>query len=262
MSLQSNQLKFIGSPVSDILREAVVASTAIGNGIETYSVNDYILHSVFLKITGAQEQKMKCIVWELASNDYDYRYNLFSKKNLGECSCYDEKNKIYKDIIDQIAKHEPEFEHSTYLDKTNILTKVSNVIGNTLRESSLAKTYPCQYQEYLDTFSKFKAECFAPASLNNLFRKCDNCPFGKARPPRCQSLKNMSEVYDLLYHHRNRCAHNTTSYQLNLPGFSTLIQPDFRYKNYFLYFAILVLIDEVFMKLFQKYREVVELRID
>ena len=56
MSLQNNQLKFIETPISIILREAVVASTAIGNGIETYPVNDYILHSIFLKMTGAQLQ--------------------------------------------------------------------------------------------------------------------------------------------------------------------------------------------------------------
>lgn len=77
--------KFILSPLSDILKNATSATFGLRNGIETYPTFDYILQSVFLKMTGAQEQKMKCICWELATYDYDYRYKRFTQKTLGEC---------------------------------------------------------------------------------------------------------------------------------------------------------------------------------
>ena len=70
----------------------IPANAGIGNGIETYPLGDYIMQSVFLKMTGFQEQKMKCICWELASNDYEYRYYRFTQNKLGECSNYKEKN--------------------------------------------------------------------------------------------------------------------------------------------------------------------------
>mgnify|MGYP003475307783 FL=1 len=99
-----NHNNFILSPVSDILKDMISATSGIGDGIETYPLCDYIMQSTFLKMTGAQEQKMKCIVWELATYDYEYRYFRFTQKPLGECSSYDDKQKIYKDLIDQIQK--------------------------------------------------------------------------------------------------------------------------------------------------------------
>ena len=55
--------KFILTPMSTILEEAIQASSGIGSGIETYPLCDYIMQSIFLKMTGYQEQKMKCIAW-------------------------------------------------------------------------------------------------------------------------------------------------------------------------------------------------------
>jgi uncharacterized membrane-anchored protein len=67
---------------------------------------DNIVYEVIDRIMRecAQEQKMKCIGWELATYDYEYRYK-FTQKPLGECSSYDEKEKIFNDIIYQIVKH-------------------------------------------------------------------------------------------------------------------------------------------------------------
>src|SRR5688572_16987320 len=86
----NNHTEFILSPTTDILRDVVSASAGIGHGIETYPLCDYVMQSAFLKMTGFQEQKMKCICWELATNDYEYRYE-FTKNPLGECSSYKEK---------------------------------------------------------------------------------------------------------------------------------------------------------------------------
>ena len=64
----------------------------------------------------------------------------------------------------------------------------------------------------------------------------------------------LSEMYaEVVYRHRNRCAHNTLSYQVNKPDFSVLASTDFFYQSYFFRFAVIVLIDEIFMVLFRKY---------
>lgn len=99
MSMQPNLHKdFILEPISGLLKDAVAASSGIGYGIETFPLCDYIVQSVFLKLTGFQEQKMKCICWEMASVDFEYRY-VFTKNPLGECSSYTEKQKIYIEVV-------------------------------------------------------------------------------------------------------------------------------------------------------------------
>ena len=108
------QTDFILSPITDILKDAVSASAGIGNGIETFPLCDYIMQSVFLKMTGFQEQKMKCICWEMATVDYDYRRALLANDDkLGECSSYEDKNKIYKRLVAQIKNHDPKFDIDT-----------------------------------------------------------------------------------------------------------------------------------------------------
>ena len=43
--------KFILTPITSVLEEAVVASYGIGKGIESHSISDYIMQSLFLKMT-------------------------------------------------------------------------------------------------------------------------------------------------------------------------------------------------------------------
>lgn len=100
--------KFILTPIIDILQDAVNACAGIGNGVETQPLGEYVLQTTFLKMTGASEQKLKCICWEMATNDYDYRYR-YLKKNYGECSSYGDKSSIYKDIIERIGKIDSSF---------------------------------------------------------------------------------------------------------------------------------------------------------
>ena len=79
----------------------VSSASSIGNGIEISVINDYIFHS------GAQEQKLKCVVWDLANRDLQYRYERYQKWNLGECSAIKEKNSVYADIINHIHLQNP-----------------------------------------------------------------------------------------------------------------------------------------------------------
>ena len=106
----SKNEKFILSPISLILAEAVAASKGVGDGIESYPVCDYIIQSVFLKMTGFQEQKLKCISWEIATNDFEYRFKFKSKYY----SKYDEKNELYSELINQIEKLDSDFSIKEY----------------------------------------------------------------------------------------------------------------------------------------------------
>ena len=58
---------------------------------------------------------------------------------------------------------------------------------------------------------------------------------------------------NVVYKHRNRCAHNLASFQSNLPTLKTLTEEGFVYDNYYYRFSILMLLDEVFMRLYKAY---------
>ena len=86
------------------------------------------------------------------------------------------------------------------------------------------------------------------------FRKsCDGCNHKNdaIRPLTCGSLKNLTFMYDKLYAHRNRCAHNLMSYQQNLPSLRTLNNIDYMYENYYIRFALLIIIDIIITELYK-----------
>lgn len=233
---------FILSPITNILEEAVIASTGIGNGIETHLLYDYIMQSIFLKMTGFQEQKMKCISWELASNDYEYRYE-FTRNPLGECSSYKEKQSVYKNIIKLIKKHVSDFNIQDNIDKRSIIKDSISSVVDIFSNTNLSTWAERKYNEHVDICNEIKLIHFANDD-NNLFTET-NKGF---------SLKQIYEEY--LYVSRNRCAHNTQSYQQNLPPLKRLSDDNFRYENFYVWFVILVLIDNIFIELYKKYLSV------
>ena len=100
---------FILTPIYSILEQGVNACMSLPSGIESYPIAEYHLQSVFLKMTGASEQKMKCILWQLATDDYQYRYEFQQRNDLGECSTYASKDAVFKDLIKQILAINPSF---------------------------------------------------------------------------------------------------------------------------------------------------------
>ena len=87
---------FILSDIFEILDDAIMASSSINQNIANYPICDYILQSVFLRLTGYQEQKLKCILWEMASDDFEFRYKYLNGSiNVGECSRLEDKDKVY-----------------------------------------------------------------------------------------------------------------------------------------------------------------------
>lgn len=229
---------FILSSITSILQEVVYAKSCIGNGIETYPLSEYIMQSGFLKMTGFQEQKMKCICWDMATNDYEYRYDRYTKNPLGECSNFKEKNTIYLDLLKQIKKYKPSFVPATEIDKMAIRTKTIDFIKEVFSNSNLSGVDQRNLFEFLrDRTILADTQFLEPSALLQT---------------------KLQEKYEQLYTHRNRSAHNTQSYQENLPTLKTLFDENYKYDNYFVRFAILILIDNIFIELYKIYNEIVE----
>ena len=109
--------EFILTPIRTILEQGINASQSLSSGIDSFPISEYILQSLFLRMTGASEQKIKCIFWQMATDDYQYRYKYLNYQGLGECSTYSSKNTAFKDLVAQIKKMSPEFEiHSIWDD--------------------------------------------------------------------------------------------------------------------------------------------------
>ena len=225
---------FILTPLINILQEGILVNKSIGDGIESYPMGEYIMQALFLKMTGAQEQKMKCICWDMATLDYDYRYDYLNNKKYGEHSDIKAKNGIYKDLIASIKKRDGLFEVKSMLDNgflTSILTKVNELYNE-------SQFIVWQSREYVSYVEQYKQD-IKQNQIGN-----ESTVFEST----------LGEIYkDVVYRHRNRCAHNTLSYQQNKPDLAELSEKNYDKHNYFYRFTLLVLIDEIFIALFKKY---------
>ena len=235
----SKHEKFILTSMSTILKETVLASLGIGLGIETYPLCDYIMQSTFLKMTGYQEQKMKCIAWEIATNDFEYRRRLLNNDDkLGEYSSYDSKKKIYQIICEQIQNLDINFKfnNSGINDmKKRVKKRSFDLVKGIFNNTNLVVWNQNSFNQFLK--SKVIEEDQYLKNNRNLVE---------------EKIKN---EYEVLYQQRNRIAHNTLSYQQNLPDFNVLKTEKEYSRNYFLWFSILLLIDNIFIELYEIYQE-------
>lgn len=294
------QRKFILTPIVEILQEAVNACKGIGQGIETQSLSEYVLQTTFLKMTGAQEQKLKCICWKMATRDYGYRYQ-YLKKNYGECSAYADKNSIYKDLMDRILAMNPAFSVTLLFDDIDISLKESELIEKKIKETQKKqedkKKRPLTADE-AQRLSEGMKKHFAKNGLcekekanfarmllfediqtqlekiigNSLVAQWEHHNY-QNYIQRWKTLvgnsfaqgdmllnKDLQELYtDIVYVHRNRCAHNLVSFQNNLPTLKTLMNERFVFDNYYFRFSILILLDEVFVRLYRSYLKAIEM---
>lgn len=240
----SKHYEFIQTPISAILKDVILANSGIGSGFETFPLRDYVFQSIFLKMTGFQEQKMKCISWEMATNDYDYRRILLGDDDrLGECSTYESKNKIFKRLLFLIEKKDANFELDTALDTTAICRNTINEIKTLFTGTNLSIWNSKSFSFFISKVNGMIKPIHFSHNKKNLFENV------------------LQDLYKDLYSHRNRCAHNTLSYQENLPTLKTLSASTYPNKNYFIWFCLLIIIDAVFISLYDKYQNVLEEQI-
>lgn len=246
-----NHIPFILRPESEIAKEAIWSLNATNGGIEIYPISGYLLHSLFLKLTGAQEQKLKCICWEMACRDFEYRYERFERNRYSECSDYKDKNMVYNDLIDAIKKQDQTFVISDAI-KDDILQTWRTSTQTLFDKSQLGNNFRKQYNEY-KTFE---------ASVNRnwimdgkqLFKNGDNIAAAEKTATCGKALFELFNNY--VYKERNRCAHNTRSYQHNLPSLNAMMADDYKLQNYFLFMSIMLLLDTIYIKLFKIYLQI------
>lgn len=247
---RDEHLTFIRTSLAKIMRDVAASAALLGDGMEFYAVQGNLLQSLLLQMTGAQEQKMKCICWELATNDLKYRYERYYKGwSLNECSSLQSKNTVFKDLMKAIRTHEPSF--VLYADdaaKDSLRNDVLQTMKDIFNGTNIQLLYDKKFNEFCATFGSLRATNIYPDKFQ-LLKIGD-----KEVPLNVNSDNELYAVYHLLYTHRNSCAHNATSYQLNIPAFQDLNNIVYqKYNNIFLFFATLLLIDEMFRKAFAHY---------
>lgn len=233
--------EFILSPIENIIKEATNAIELIGSGIESYPLNEYILKSIFLKMTGFQEQKFKCIAWEMATENYEFRIKFLNKFSNEGFSTYKSKNELYKFLIEMLEREEfSEEENDKIIYESNELIK--KVIGT----SNLRYWNQFDYSELEEIKNNDDtAKTIKKKKKNNKKKKGTYELLGN----------NLKGIYQKLYSHRNRLAHNTLSYQVNFPTLEELEQAKVGDNNYIIWFYILIIIDKKMIKLYKEFYE-------
>lgn len=246
MSVHSD---FILAPVSDILCDTSTITHSMSWGIEMYPLWDNIMQSIFMKMTGAQEQKMKCICWEIATIDFDLRREIYFPWNLNECSQITDKRKVLNFLRKAIVKQKKDFNIST-IDTNEIWNSTKDILDEFHTNTSSMGFCEREYQEYVEIFSSIGKDCL---DISTFFKNCSNCTHNNDsnKPFTCTIKKGLNEMYSCLYIHRNRCAHNLTSYQQNRPSLEILSGIDSVYENYYIRFALLIIIDKIMITLYQ-----------
>lgn len=230
--------KFILTPIETIMEEAADACSMIGGGIELYPVSEYIFQSLFLKMTGAQEQKLRCICWYIASFDYQFRYDYLDKyKNLHQFSSQKDKNTVWSLINDFIKRCESSMAEIDLADKDKMVKEVARNMATIFDKSALSEWNKRQYHEF-NSWSK--------SLLLGEF----------ADSPKALLSGKLYVMYEEMYENRNMYAHNTLSYQQNLPSMKSLAAG--KEGNFYCWFFLLSLIDKLFVNRFRVAREIIK----
>lgn len=242
---------FILTPISSILSEAQASLKLQPMVMENIAISEYIMQTIFLKMTGFQEQKCKCINWELATDDYDYRYHAYGDNNkkykIGEGSRWEDKCKIFNGLRNQISKAERDVKKEIS-DKTinATLESTKNAIRDLYKNCPLMKGYNREYVIFDSICSQIKRECL---DLCNIFSSTNI----EIVPNQKISLTEMYKDY--IYRHRNRCAHNLLSYQENRPTMNTMSSLEMAMNNYFIRFLVVAIIDDEMRLLYELYHQ-------
>lgn len=238
--------KFITTPISCILEDAVVSCSFLKNDIRASCLSEYIMQTTFLKLTGAGEQKCKCILWELASADYEFRHSFLNEHDYGECSNYKSKNKILINLFDCIQKN------STFdmddADRISILDRTRRLCNDLFEKSVFKDWFPKDYSLF-----KFFSSSIGHKQIIQCQNKQKSIFIDKNQLHQQENC--LKDCFESMYTHRNRCAHNLLSYQDNTPSLRKLLSSNPKYENWFSRYFILCLLDNIFVFLFKKYSE-------
>lgn len=262
----SSHSVFIETPITSVLEDAMHIFDSIDWGMESFALAEYLLNAIFIKMTGAQEQKFKCLVWEIGTYDYKYRYeHVYSKWEYGECSAFDAKSKIlaslYESLHNKCKQKSFADDLKTYKETQFGIVKqeIINFYDKTLKGCVNQRDFEdfCRLWDkkfiYLDGFANIveneKDNKFVIAlSIDNL---------KKDEKEKAKNLILFTDIYSHLYRFRNACAHNLKSYQQDYYDLYELREKSSVTDNYFFRFATLMMIDAIAIKLYKDFRSVI-----
>ena len=250
--------EFITSSVTDVFREAAAALSSIDDGMMMLKASDYILQTAFMKMTGFLEQKMKCICWEIASQSYEYRHGVFFKERICGFSSYKEKKSVLNDLIKELSRSNEGFEIDKH-KKQDIILRVEYDMDFFYNVPCVPKIYSRQFAITKELIKKIKPDDILPGANKGDITKTEL--FNGQVKGNGQGIITKNGKIDLqyayeeiVYKHRNRCAHNTICYQRNNPLIDVVSSADYPFHNYLSRFAILDLIDVIFICVYNIWR--------
>lgn len=251
---------FILTSASKVLQDALYAMGILSTDIKVWPSKEYLLQALLLKLTGFQEQKLKCIRWELATDDYAYRYKHFGSTasvRFSEGSSLEDKKSVYQDMYTALA----EMEGKSSCD--NFITTLSQTAYDAarielqrLKSSSIYQLIARQCNDFevlLNTY--LQPACFC--SGNSMLKGCSSCAQdpNKHIPGAVHCLTTIETLMRKTWELRNRCAHNTTSYQSNIPALRALASRAYQYDNYVTSIILMLWTDAIFTGMFKHYIE-------
>lgn len=137
---------FIFCPIIKVLENSIDVISLVEEGIESYLLNDYIMSAIFIQMTGFQEQKFKCIAWELATENYNFRREFLKDFSSEGFSTYKSKSELYKKINKNIG----EYEFSDQ-KKDCIINNTLNRMTDLIENSPLKSWNEPQYNDFKKT---------------------------------------------------------------------------------------------------------------
>lgn len=236
-----NHEKFILTPIITLLKSAQNACANLPYGIESYPLINYILQSVFIRMTGFQEQKGRCLLWELATDDYEFRYRqYYQKRDFGECSKYSDKKEIIK-------------QYSHFVDIENLLNKMPNIVEDAMKSiKSFAEEFNLGYfSQDLKILS-----CFIKDRIKQVGEVKKNDRKSNKQNVLCKVLNLFDNEHNVLYKERNRIAHNVWACNENLPTFEIITDYNYKYNSFLNFFYVLIVIDQLYMEIYKQYTSI------
>lgn len=237
--LLMNNSKFINYSVLSILNEVKISTIGLSNNMGAYPIIEYIFNSLFLKITGLLEQKLKTIIFELGSNNIDIRYDILN----GEFKTYSldfNKNKILKELIKQTVIFSTNKKYT--INYVNLWKNSVENINKIFDKSIFTNCNPRKYLEY-NILSK---KNILP-SLYSYDCKINNGNISFELP------NQLHKIYNHANNTRNRLAHNLLSSYDNYPKFNDFGTEEFNYTNYFLFYSAYNMLDMLLIDLYASY---------
>jgi hypothetical protein len=225
---------FILTPLSEIVNEAIISCSGLGfSGIK---LRDYVRHALLLRLTGALEQKCKCISWEIATYDFIYRYENFEKNSQLGYSGYQEKSKLAKYMFEKIH----DVEYSSIIQKC--FCECKKYFDDSI--------FPSDFADWFGRDSKSIAD--SVVELQKVL-VVDTTSGKKMKKTLLREDNNQNALYEKIYRTRNSYAHNTKCYQAEKTSFADLSSLELTFSNNCLaWFFTLLYIDLVFIESYKK----------